>query len=348
MVAADLFCDRDTRSRATRVIQLAYRDGGFDQASVEHDLLPALAGADGFVFGSGFEAQPELIRTVARHCRVYGNDADTVAACKNPASFFALLARQGIAFPETRPAVSGSGEGWLSKRTGGSGGGHVQAATQPAAAFQYFQRRVAGEPCSLLFLADGREIMPIGFNRLLVAPSSSQPYRYGGAVSRAALPQAARDCMLQAARKITAELHLRGLNSLDCMVDGERASILEINPRLSASFALYDAPQQGAALFEGHLRGCDGYMMQPLPDEPAQAHLIYYASSAMSIASGYAWPAWAADLPAAAAAIEIDDPVCSVTACAETADLALAIATHRLTWLKQDLHRFTETSTHAR
>jgi len=347
VVAADLFCDSETRSRATRVLQLEYRDGGFERPSVERDLLPALAGAGGFAYGSGFEAQPDLIQSVARHCRVYGNDADTLAACKNPATFFAMLARLGIAFPETRPALSGSGEGWLSKRTGGSGGGHIQPATQPAADFHYFQRRVAGEPYSLLFLADGRKVMPIGYNRLLVAPSSGRPYRYGGAVSQAVLPLAVRNCMLQAAQKITAELHLRGLNSLDCMVDGERACVLEINPRLSASFALYDAPRQGAALFEGHLHGCDGYMMEPLPDEPSQAHLIYYAPSAMTISSGYAWPAWTADLPAAAAGIEVDDPVCTVTARAETADMAWAIAAQRLIWLKQDMHQFMETSTNA-
>ncbi|MBU3735586.1 MAG: ATP-grasp domain-containing protein [Methylobacterium sp.] len=347
VVAADLFCDSDTRSRVARVLQLEHRDGGFDRASVERDLLPALAGADGFVYGSGFEAQPDLIQTVASHCRVYGNDADTLAACKNPAPFFAMLARLGIACPETRPALSGGGEGWLSKRIGGSGGVHIRPAMPPAADFHYFQRRVAGEPCSLLFLADGRKVMPIGYNRLLVAPSNSQPYRYGGAVSRAALPQAVQNSLLLAAQKITAELHLRGLNSLDCMVDGERACVLEINPRLSASFALYDAPQQGAALFEGHLRGCDGDLMQPLPDEPAQAHLIYYALSAMSIASGFAWPAWTADRPAAASRIEVDAPVCTVTAHAETADQALAIAAQRLSRLKQDMDQFMEPSTHA-
>lgn len=309
---------------------MGYRHGGFDADEVRTKLLPfAIDGAD-LIYGSGFEMQPWLLEELSRHCRVYGNQPETVRITKDPDRFFSLLARLDIAFPEVSLTLPPSPGGWLSKRIGGSGGTHVVPAALEAGTDRYYQRIASGQAASLLFLADGNRVLVVGYNLQFVAPLGGMPYRYGGAVSRAPLSEEIRMTMLRAAERITAELGLRGLNSLDCMVDGESVWVLEVNPRLSATFSLYDAKRSGAFLLEAHMRASMGRMPEPLSQEPSQAHLIYYAPFDLAVPATMDWPDWVADVPEPASRIGAEEPLCTVMASAVDASQALALAHARI------------------
>ncbi len=337
VVAVDAFCDADTCRDATQAIQLSFVQGGFDAAEFRRRIFPLMTGS-GFVlaYGSGFETQPELLEEIAGCCQLIGNDAETVGRAKNPAYFFSLLRSLDIPHPELARSPPSQADGWLAKRTGGSGGTHVQDDMVVARDY-YYQRRLPGQSYSLLFLADGLQASAVGYNQQLLAPAKTMPYRYGGAVSHAALPRSVQDGMLDVAQRITQALGLRGLNSLDCMVDGTRFWVLEINPRLSATFALYDASNSGAQLLRAHLSACDGEMTVDLPAEPAQAHLIYYAPRDLLIPAGMAWPQWVADVPPEASRVQFDAPVCTIMATAASADAALELARSRVAELTQRL-----------
>lgn len=321
-----MFCDEDTRRDASQAIRLGYVQGGFDAEDIRGKLFPLLADDVGFVYGSGFETQPQLLDEIAQRCQVFGNNAKTVRIIKDPGRFFSLLSALHIPFPETVYTPPDSDNGWFSKRNGGSGGTHVVRVPDRGGASRYYQRQVPGRPCSLLFLADGLRIRVVGYNVQLLAPLPEMPCRYGGAVSQANLPETVRRGMLHAARRMVSEWGLRGLNSLDCMVDGENWWVLEINPRLSATFSLYDAASSGARLFEAHLRACTGELPPALAPEQAQAHLIYYAPFDVTIPAAMRWPEWVADVPASEVLVETGEPLCTITAAAATADDALALA----------------------
>ena len=322
VVAADIFCDAETRRDAIRAIPLRYANGGFDAAQVRQALLPLLTPDTGFAYGSGFESQPELLDEIGQHCTLLGNTAQTVRIAKDPDHFFSLLADLGIAYPETSTALPASAESWLGKRVGGSGGTHVLPLPTEITC-DYYQRQVPGRPCSLLFLANGNgAISGVGYNEQWLAAVPGTPFLYGGAVSQAALPEVVCMVMLDAARRISAALGLRGLNSLDCMVDGECVWVLEVNPRLSASFALYDAANAGAQLFLAHLHACLGELAPELPPEPARAHLIYYARSAWTVPALMEWPEWVVDRPHGLLQVHAGDPLCTITAEAQHAEAA--------------------------
>jgi predicted ATP-grasp superfamily ATP-dependent carboligase len=335
VIAADAFCDADTRHAATQAIRVGYARGGFEAADFRKKLFPLLSQADGFVYGSGFETQPQLLEEVSRLCPLLGNTAENVRITKDPGRFFSLLFSLSIPFPEISISPPPGNADWLRKFIGGSGGMHVVPAGQSDGKSCYYQRLVPGKPYSLLFLADGKQARVIGYNEQLLAPAAEMSYRYGGAVSQAELSEAVRKGLLQAAQQLTAKLELRGLNSLDCMVDGDRFAVLEINPRLSASFALYDSETQGARLFEAHLRACAGESLPDFPAEPAQAHLIYYAPFDLAIPARMAWPEWVADVPPGTNRIKAGEPVCTITAAALTASEAMTLAQTRVTELTQ-------------
>jgi len=328
---------------------VAYGRNGFDANAlmVALDAMD-LSQFDGFVYGSGFESQPELLLKLAEQLPLIGNYPDTVAAVKTPAVFFAALQRLNINYPEVCYAYPEThASAYLIKFSGGSGGMHVHAANVHNCLLEgeyYYQKKTHGRPVSLLFLANKHDIEVIGFNEQWLSPSPDSPYRYGGAVSHVKLSTSVQQQLMNAAQKLTVEFGLLGLNSLDATVaeignasglDGE-VFVLEINPRLSATFDLYGSTELN--LFERHVNVClnhDGLNQNAVYQSSLQskAHAIVYATEQIALSAPLLWPDWVSDTPLLSQkilTISVGEPVCSVLACADTADMAKKIAQSRV------------------
>ena len=309
VAAFDAFHDVETRHLAAHSARVAFSQGGFDAGNLWRELEGLAWPGATVVYGGGLENQPALIDRIARHFDLAGNDAATVARIKNPQQFFSLLDDLGVAYPETRLDRPRNQAGWLVKSTGGSGGTHIRHFEGGEG--DYYQRCVQGFPVSVLFLANGAKAEIVGYNEQWLAPAPGMPCRYGGAVGNADLPDAARRAMEDAVRMVVAATGLRGLNSMDFMLCGEKPLALEINPRLSASFDLYDAPD----LLQRHLRACRGELF-PLPERRlgSKSHLIHYASRDLVIDHVFDWPAWVVDTPIAGTLCRKGEPLCTVLA----------------------------------
>ena len=60
-----------------------------------------------------------------------------------------------------------------------------------------------------------------------------------GVIGPVPVPPAVGAALQRVVREAAAEFELRGLASLDFLLDGERIDVLELNPRPPASIALY-------------------------------------------------------------------------------------------------------------
>ena len=309
---------------------------------------------DGFVYGSGFEAQPELLRKVSSLLPLLGNTPETVAALKTPAIFFAKLQQLEINHPRVSETLPDSdADGFLMKHAGGSGGAHIRTihadrhADSHALPEHYYQQKVSGRPVSLLFIANGSDIDVVGFNEQWLNPSDESPYRYGGAVSNAAISDSVQQQLIAAAKNLTCAFGLLGLNSLDALLqtsdlvaDNELAAVLEINPRLSATVDLYPRHK----LFERHVQAClQPHTLHHADDEhhdselPHKAHAIVYADFDVEIIMPVIWPDWVLDNPLQAPSqhagrlkIKAGEPVCTVIAHAADAATAKNMAQARV------------------
>lgn len=254
-----------------------------------------------------------------------------------------LLDVLGIPHPEVAFNAPERTIGWLCKQGGGSGGSHVRKVLprldltlQPGC---YFQREISGEPVSLLFAADGKHARVIGYNRQFLAPSALAPYRYGGAVGNADLPEHARHQLLQVAQQLTNAVGLRGLNSLDALLHGDSVSVLEVNPRLSATFDLYHSVD--CNLFDLHMKSSAGDMHAwPIIAKRSKAHRIIYSKSALVIPEQVDWPDWVADIPTAGTEINADDPICTATAESDLPDAAQQLVFARAEQLQLMIENF--------
>jgi uncharacterized protein len=319
VVVLDLFNDLDTRAIALASRACAGRHGGFHRArlvSAARELAPA-GGYAGLVYGSGLESRPALLQALARQCAVLGNSVGIVARTKDPEVFFPLLDRLEIAHPDVCTTAPKDPQGWLAKRVGGAGGGHVRPAHQrwPQSGRRYFQRFQPGRVMSALFLADGVRVHLIGFNEQWQAMlSRTVRFAYAGAVTVDDAPEALCATILRAAARLTESLGLRGLNGLDFILDGGTPYVLELNPRPTATLDLYDEAVPGG-LFAQHLRACAGRLaMGAIPQSGARAHAIVYATAVWRVPAAFDWPGWVTDIPAGGSVVAAGAPICSVHA----------------------------------
>lgn len=328
VAAIDLFADADTAALADPCLVLPSRRlripaGALRRALASHGLrgLP-------LVHGAGFEDRPDLLAALARDRPVIGNRAETVARVKDPFVFADLLARLGIPHPEVSPSLPDGG-GWLVKRAGASGGAHIRSANSRLQAGHYAQRRMAGRPLSLLFLADGRQILPVGFSRQWVAPAPRQPCRYGGAVGPLASSGGTAAAMIDAVSRITEAAGLVGLNSADFLAGPAGWCLLEINPRPGATLDLFDRPPM-PSLFDLHVAACAGELPADLPPlAGCRAAMVIYAKAPILLPEGLHWPDWTADRSRTPAAIPMGAPLCTVLADAGTVVEARRLAGRR-------------------
>ncbi len=316
----DWFGDEDTLALAqahARVDGLAH---GFTRDALDAALAKVIGEREpsGVVCGTGFEDRPELIAHLGRRLPILGNATATIASLKDPQAFALLCRDCGIAHPEvalTRPADP---RGWLAKRIGGAGGGHIRIAQEHTARRgYYYQRAAAGVAVSAQFLADGKRARLLGFSEQWAVPAERQPFRYGGAVRPAHLAQETAGALTDAVQRTAAASQLRGLNSADFLVEGDRFRLLEINTRPSATLDIFEPP--GGSLFALHMSACAGVLASYAPElTGAAATAMVYAGCDTTVPA-LDWPEWTADRPHAGTPVKAGEPMCTVLAVAESA-----------------------------
>lgn len=341
VIALDLFGDSDTREAAD-----AWHPIG-DAATLQLDPLrtyaaleraSGIAGVIGWIAGSGFEACPQLLQASLPGLPLLGNPPHAFDAVRRPARFFATLAAHGIAFPETRMQAPLETAGWLRKDARGTGGWHIRHAETHLDQFDepdpdvYFQRHCRGRSMSALFVANGSSAIVLGINEQIVVPERSQsrnqprsqprghPFTWRGAIGPVPVSANLAHKVQHAVQAIVAHSGLVGLNSLDFLVDGERFFVLEVNPRPSATMALYE-DETLPPLVALHVRACRGEALGLALQGPRVARvrgsLVVFARTAHTVSPAFvaeAWRrGWCHDIPVAGSAIAAGTPLCSVS-----------------------------------
>ena len=317
-VVIDLYGDADTRSAALDYAPVLAHTGTFDPDSLlqaAERLAPADS-ACALIYGSGFEGDEDLLERLAQGRTLYGNTPNTVRTLKTPPLFFALLDSLDIPYPPICYEQPANLTGWLLKPQGGAGGKGIRPATAAdAVPTDYFQRRLEGPALSVLFVANGHRTAIIGFNTLWTTGSEPDTcFLFAGAINRAALTDSQRETVQRYVSRLVQAVSLKGLNSLDFMLENGDIRVLEINPRPSATLSLYDAdyPQ---GLLHLHVAACQGHLPHPVPvPGPVRAFRVVCAPTAFEFPAHFHWPEGYADLPMPGTRIEPGQPVCSVLA----------------------------------
>ncbi len=339
VLALDLFGDVDTQRAARHWWQIG------DPARLRIDekrFLAALAqardlGAQAWIAGAGFEPIVGAMERGERILPLTGNGAGVVRRLREPQTFFSLLDANGIAHPDVAFAVPAEPEGWLQKDFGSSGGWHIRSANDRSAAPHrgaYFQLAASGRPVSALFVADGMRARIVAVGEQTIEPIGAHPFVYCGALGPIDVPRVVIDQLQHAIDVLTRAAHLSGLASLDVLLDGERVAVLEINPRPSATMALYDS-FYARGLIHAHITASRGHALpEPLPRSVVlNGTRVVFAPADISVSSACTARLLAGgcgDVPQPGTIIGRGDPMCSVRASGATpADVHAALVQRR-------------------
>jgi uncharacterized protein len=331
-LSIDVFGDDDMRQASLAAVRL---EGGLSEGLRREEVLGAvealISAYDpiGLVYGAGFEREPETIAAIARKTRVFGNEAKALKRAKDPRALARLCAAIGVSHPTVAFALPDDPERWLVKAEGGAGGAHVAVATdpRPASPDRYFQRYVAGQAISALFVWDGKEADIIGFSLQWTAPTRAAPFRYGGAAGPIEVGAVNAEVIARSVAAVASELGLVGLNSIDFLVSDDLVSLIEINPRPGATLDVFE-PNEGA-LFAHHVAACEGRLKRVPMGSGFKAAAVVYSPCDIKSPIARNWPDWIVDRPSPGTRIAAGDPLCTALASGATVDLARSCANER-------------------
>ena len=336
-IVVDAFGDLDTRRIAVEWLPLS-RPGKLTPDRT--CLLSALdhagrrPGIVGWIAGSGFEGSTDLLAEGARHLPLIGNSPDTITRVRTPGCFFSSLAALGIAAPETSLQAPAETTGWLFKDAHASGGWHIRPASRVPACpgpGTYYQRQERGMSLSALFVADGADARVVGIARQIVAPLGSRPYVYRGCIGPITLDATIAAQVARIANQLTRRFELRGLNGIDFLLGPAGILILELNPRPTASLALFDESVVGG-LIAAHVMACTDRTLPAFALPSAAPRQVKGVEVVFARRRGDITPAFAQwlaeqsdchDLPAAGSHHARYDPVCSISAQAHSVEEVL-------------------------
>jgi predicted ATP-grasp superfamily ATP-dependent carboligase len=234
VIAFDLFGDMDLRAQrvVTRRSLTALVDAAMEEPPSD------------VIYGASFENHPRLVERLARRHRLLGNPPEVLRAVRDPVQLAAALdCCPRIAFT---PQSSGR---WLRKPLRGGGGIRVRewrGGALPRGTF--LQERIDGIPCSAA--AEGDVVLGVTEQLVGRREFGVRGYRWCGNLVPPRTP-VPLDQVQEICSRLVAAFGLRGPFGVDFIWDGERAWVVEVNPRPTASLELFN----GVEAFDAHLRG---------------------------------------------------------------------------------------------
>jgi predicted ATP-grasp superfamily ATP-dependent carboligase len=327
VIAVDRFGDLDLRRMCQGVSIL--RDLGGEGGMAELVEVAEAIPADRVVYGAGLENRPDLVARLAAGRTLLGCAPETLERVRDPALLGASLRAAGIAYPETHPAAHASlradrrARRWLRKPVRGGGGRGVRewrGGRVPVTCV--VQARIDGVACSAAAVADGRAATLLGVSEQLVGRRAlgARGFKWCGNVAPPRLPADERRALGDAARAICAHVAaafgLRGVFGVDLVWDGERAWVVEVNPRPVASLEVLDAAH-GIRSFAAHLDACAGRLPRDATSSGAVAagKAVVYATDDVRMPDTSDWPGRGIrDVPHPGEAIAAGRPICTLIA----------------------------------
>lgn len=313
VAAIDLFCDQD-------LCQLPNLDN-YQKVPVfdTPNLLQAInqinekTPCNYLIVGGGIESCPELLDQLPDNMTLLGNFSGVLQSTNNPETFFNLLDKLKIPYPETTFEPPETVDGWLVKQADSYGGSGVSVfeLDQTYSSSCYFQRFVQGSVCSVVFVAGSNKVAVSGYNEIWTESDSS--FRFSGAITLPDFPESLDKIIKNHLQLLTENLGLIGLCGMDFIIDDQDViKIIEINPRPTATFELHE---QAGDLMVQHTDACQSGRRLPVSKKRAScshAKQIYYSENTLIIDQEIAWPEWVADIPYTGQIIKAHEPVCTI------------------------------------
>jgi hypothetical protein len=324
VLTVDYFGDRDLKASCDNY---SLRRDGRSRYSVA-GLLKA---CDQFrwnavVYTANLENHPDAVKRLASRGRLLGNGPSTLSGVRNPERFLRCLARAGFPIPRTplRSRAAAFSGALLEKPVKGGGGRGITMVSSGKGQRRgaYLQEYVAGLPCSVAFVADGRRAVLLGVSQQLIGDAAfgAGGFRYcGSLLGKDFSGSPASDRLIENLEAIighlTSTFHLVGVNGLDFILQGSEVYPLELNPRYTASMELVEMAY-GLSIFSTHVSACNGLLpafdLRRAPEECCGKAILFAEGDAIAAATGDWQHRGIRDIPFPGERIRAGSPICTI------------------------------------
>ena len=337
VVAADLFADADLK-RACATTRIS----GYPDA-----LAGWLAAAecDGWLYTGALENHPDLISRMAKLRPLLGSGGAALRAVRSPLILEPVLRDAGLSFPETVDSAKRLplDSSWLCKTYRGAGGSGVwllngaEALERAEREQAVYQRFVGGVSAAAVLVCSSEGGQIFGVTRQLVgdARAGAKPWHYAGSLGPLSVGKEVDSQLKTLANLLSQRFQLRGLVGVDLVIANNRAWVLEINPRYSASVEVIERITGRSAMAE-HVAVCSGKAAAKTaveaPSAAACGKVVLFAKHDFTITPVF--HQWAiaqasidleqcrlADIPEAGQQLSIGQPVLTVLASGSAQEL---------------------------
>lgn len=319
VVAADLFADADLDGACPITKITDYPEGLADWLAEQN--------IDAWRYTGALENYPELVDRMAQIAPLWGVCGEALRRCRDPLVLQEVFRKAGVGFPATRLATGEEHRepGWLAKTYRHSNGAGVWPIRLTADARRaldenaYAQQAVAGREygASFSIQSDGSAAL-LGVTEALVGQSATSTDDRGflGALGPITPTPALRGLLARLGKVLSTDLRLRGPIGVDLIGEGSNWSVIEVNPRYTASVEVLTRSKAASPV---QLFPIDSDHQAPRPKNAGLAgKQIVYSLRRLVVSAGFA--EWAqheaakgrlADLPHTGTVIERGGPVCT-------------------------------------
>lgn len=288
--------------------------------------------ADAVVYAANLENHPAAVERLSVGRRLLGNPPAVLAAVRDAERVEHALAAARL--PSASVHVSGEAAGVRGaerellvkpRRSGGGVGIRRWHPGEPLRDDELLQERVAGVPASLVFAANGAEVMALGLSRQLIGEAAfgADGYRWCGNLLGAPGLGVLEDeerllaSALEAATALTRAFGLCGINGIDFIARDGVAVVIEVNPRWTAAVELAERAR-GTSLFTTHVAACEGRLEPPRrrPSGGVFGKAVVFAPADGTAPDTDAWLTNpdVGDVPPTGSALPRGEPICTVFA----------------------------------
>jgi len=238
VIAADLFGDIDLQRSAVQTRRIV---------DYPRELLSLVPSADAFVYTGGLENEPELIDQLCSKLPLWGNPGSVLRRVRDVLLLRNTLQRGGFEMPQIShqpPQIHP--QRWLIKSAHSSGGlrvSWVDSRPRSLGTGEYYQAFVDGSAYGASFYGADGDVTLLGIARQLTecAWTRRPQFCYAGSIGPIVVPTALCAEVTRLGELVASEFGLRGWFGIDFISGSHnKLSVLEINPRYTASMELLD------------------------------------------------------------------------------------------------------------
>jgi len=192
----------------------------------------------GLLYGSGLEDKPEIYDCLRRKLSILGNDPKIISKCNDLRLLGNILDECDLKFPEYVNNTIGIKKRYLSKPFNSSGGYNISFSEKYKKNY-YFQEYLQGETYSISFFNHKNNFIFLGFNKLLhLRNFDPHPFIHAGALTTNKFLESTN--IINSFKKLSEKLSMNGYNSIDFKILNEEVFVLDINPRITSTFKIYN------------------------------------------------------------------------------------------------------------